>query len=207
MKKTTIAQDTPKRITFGLTGGIGSGKSFVAHLLEQHDIPIYDTDREAKRLMQDNETIIHQLVEHFGPEVYRHHTLNKSFLAQQVFSNAEALTTLNGIVHPVVIEDIKHWFDTISKPLAGVESALLFSTPIPSFVTYSIGVMASVETRLKRAMTRDQAQASQIKARMASQLSDDALKAKCDYLFPNDIHDDVEQEIQKLIEFLSTPLF
>ena len=76
-------------IRLGITGGIGSGKSYVSHLLAETGIPVYDTDSNAKRLMMEHPSIQKQLVELLGTNVYVEGRLNKPLLAEYLFSSSE----------------------------------------------------------------------------------------------------------------------
>ncbi|MBQ1979803.1 MAG: dephospho-CoA kinase, partial [Alistipes sp.] len=86
----------------GITGGIGSGKSTVCRLLEQYGAAVYDSDAEAKRLMNSDENLIKSLIETFGQECYNAEGLNRAYLAGRVFGDKEQLQRLNSIVHPAV---------------------------------------------------------------------------------------------------------
>ena len=79
--------------TLGITGGIGSGKSYVSTLLQQQfGIPVYDCDAEAKRLTATNEEIRQKLIALVGLEVFEGGELNKPLLAKYL----GALPTLKG---------------------------------------------------------------------------------------------------------------
>ena len=87
-------------ISIAITGGIGSGKSFVSNLLMKEGIPIYNTDDEAKRLMVTDEGIRQDLIALLGEEAYLDGALNKPLLASYLFSDAGNAARINAIVHP-----------------------------------------------------------------------------------------------------------
>lgn len=89
-------------LRIGLSGGIGSGKSTVAGILAKMGYPVFYSDQEAKRLYDENPVLQKQLVDLFGPAIYRDGQLNKAFLAQQLFSNAELKAQVTALVHPLV---------------------------------------------------------------------------------------------------------
>ena len=96
--------------TIGITGGIGSGKSFVSALLQEHfGIPVYDCDAEAKRLTATDKGIRRQLVSLVGPQVFDGPILNRQCLADYLFASPENALRVNAIIHPVVLEDFKRW--------------------------------------------------------------------------------------------------
>ena len=94
--------------TIGITGGIGSGKSYVSALLRKHfGIPVYDCDAEAKRLTATNAEIRQQLIQLVGSEVFDGTALNKQCLADFLFASAENARLVNAIIHPVVLKDFE----------------------------------------------------------------------------------------------------
>ena len=87
-------------LLIGITGGIGSGKSVVSHILRIAGLPVYDTDSEAKRIM-DSPVVKNQIIATWGTTLYQADgSLDRRKLANIVFNNPEQLTTLNNIVHP-----------------------------------------------------------------------------------------------------------
>ena len=94
----------------GITGGIGSGKSVVSRLLRLMGVPVYDCDREAKRLMCESVDIREALIKVAGAEVYdAAGRFNRAYLASFMFGDAKRVAMVNGIVHPVVRTDFKAW--------------------------------------------------------------------------------------------------
>lgn len=89
----------------GVTGGIGSGKSTVCRLFAQRGIAVYDSDREAKRLMSESADLRAAIVRRFGADIYQEDVLDRARLAACVFSDAQALADLNALVHPAVMRD------------------------------------------------------------------------------------------------------
>ena len=89
----------------GITGGIGSGKSTVCDILAEAGVAVYNSDIRAKELMTGSASLRASLIERFGAEVYTAEGLNRSYLAERVFANAEELSALNAIVHPAGVGD------------------------------------------------------------------------------------------------------
>lgn len=99
-------------IKVGLTGGIGCGKSYVADLLRRRHIPVYDTDKEAKRLMMESATIRRGLVDWVGERAYMPDgTLNRERIASYLFASPLHAERINRLVHPVVQDDFLQWVD------------------------------------------------------------------------------------------------
>ena len=96
--------------TIGITGGIGSGKSYVSNLLRQKfGIPVYDCDKEAKRLTAEDKEIRQQLIALVGPEVFEGGILNKRLLTDYLFADVENASAVNAIIHPAVLKDFAEW--------------------------------------------------------------------------------------------------
>jgi dephospho-CoA kinase len=173
-------------LKIGLTGGIGSGKTTVAKVLEVLGIPVYYADEAAKELMYKNELLKQQLIFHFGKDTYfEDGQLNRKHLSSIVFADKEKLELLNSLVHPVTIADAKEWFSKQTAPYVIKEAALLFESGTAEGLDYIIGVTAPVTLRIKRVMDRDNVTADEVKRRMNNQL-DDSIKMKlCDFVLQN----------------------
>ena len=88
-----------------ITGGIGSGKSFVCQLLNRRGIEVYDCDAAAKRLMRTSEPLRRGLRQLVGPAVYRGCILQKRVLAEFLLASEENKQAVNEVVHPAVAAD------------------------------------------------------------------------------------------------------
>ena len=113
----------------GVTGGIGSGKSIICNIFHNLGIPVYQADIEARRLMGENESIRTGLLRYFGGEVFLGEQLNRKYLADRIFSDPDARTFINSLVHPVVRADFTSWVQTrVGTSYVIEEAALLFET-------------------------------------------------------------------------------
>ena len=176
-------------VRLGVTGGIGSGKSVVCRLLQMLGAPVYDSDSRAKWLMSNSVALQKRLQERFGDDIYEGGVLQRRVLAERVFSDGEALAALNAIVHPAVAEDFCEW--SAEREAEGVEvvvleSAILLSSGFDIFVDRCVTVVAPEELRVARAVARDGASEEQIRARIASQMSQEEVADRCDYVIVND---------------------
>ena len=176
-------------MTIGITGGIGSGKSYVARwLTRQYQIPVYDCDREAKRLMT-SDVLRPALIDLLGPDVYLPDgQLNKPLLADYVFRDAAHQAAINAIVHPEVKNDFRRWADARGG-LVAIESAILVEAGFTDVVDVLIAVEAPLDLRLQRVAQRDGATPAQTSARIRRQLEDEARRAAADYVIINDGRD------------------
>lgn len=190
----------------GITGGIGSGKSFVASILsKQYNIPIYDTDSRAKELMNANEIIRAGLIALLGDEVYLSGNLNKPVLAAYLFSSDEHARKINSLVHPVVKEDFKRWAATqeVSYPIVGVESAILFESGMDKLVDATVMVHAPLDVRIMRTMQRDNATRCQVEARIQAQMSDEQKCVLATYVIENDGVCSLDKQLEELLKKLN----
>lgn len=174
-------------ISIAITGGIGSGKSYVANLLKEIGIPFYHADDEAKRLMLTDEGIRQDLTALLGDAVYENGKLNKALLASYLFADAENAARVNGIVHPRVKEDFRRWLEEhAGEEIAGLECAILFEAGFGDMVDAVVMVYAPEDLRVERAMKRDHATEAQIRARIAAQMDDEEKCRMADYVIRND---------------------
>lgn len=174
-------------IKIAITGGIGSGKSYVSHLLEDMNIPVYNADNEAKRLTVSDEGIRSELVALLGEEVYKEGALNRPLLASYLFSDTAHAAQINAIIHPRVREDFAAWAERLQGcEMAGMESAILYEASFEDTVDAVVMVYAPVDLRVQRAMYRDGASEEQVRARIAAQMDDDEKCRRADFTVVND---------------------
>lgn len=190
-------------ISIAITGGIGSGKSYVSALLEQRGIPVYNADNEAKRLTATDMGIRQGLIALLGEEVYVDGELNKPLLASYLFSSPENAARVNAIIHPCVKEDFKRWLEERSDmEMVGFESAILYEAGFEDSVDAVLMVYAPRELRLERAMKRDNATREQIEARMAAQMDEEEKRSKADYVVYNDGRLPLDEQLTSVINLL-----
>src|SRR4030095_1679758 len=170
----------------GLTGGIGSGKSTVAHVFEILGIPVYYADKEAKRLMNEDPEIRKQLIAHFGQETYADNVLNRRFLAEIVFKDKEKLQLLNSLVHPITIARAEDWMLQHQTPYVIKEAALIFESGSQENLDYIIGVSAPLNVRIQRTMKRDNVSREEVLNRMKNQIQESIKMRLCDFVIRND---------------------
>ncbi len=173
-------------LRIGLTGGIGSGKSTVAHIFEVLGIPVYYADDAAKELMNSDAQLKSAIKKEFGDEIYKDGKLNRQSLAKVVFNDPVKLEILNSIVHPVTIRDADNWMSRQTTPYVIKEAALLFESGAAKHVDHVIGVYASEDLRIKRAMERDSISREEVIKRMNRQLDEDTKMKSCDFIINND---------------------
>ena len=110
----------------GLTGGMGSGKTTVSAMFKDLGVPVYNSDLEARRLMNEDQDLKKGIIALLGEKAYADGHLNRPYIAEKVFNNEELLQALNQKVHPVVRKDFKAWALRQSSPYVLQEAAILF---------------------------------------------------------------------------------
>jgi dephospho-CoA kinase len=189
-------------LRIGLTGGIGSGKSTVAKVFEVLGIPVYYADDAARRLMNEDDLLRQQIMQHFGAAAYKNNELDRPYIASQVFNNKEKLELMNSLVHPATIRDAEQWMHKQTSPYAIKEAALIFESGSQDQLDYIIGVSAPVSLRLLRTMKRDGSTRDQVLARMSKQIQEVIKMRLCDFVIFNDEVQAVIPQVIKLHERL-----
>lgn len=191
-------------MTYGITGGIGSGKSYICDLLKKDGYEVYNCDNEAKRIMTSDRDVIKELTELVGDELYANGELNKTLMAQYLFADKGNAQRVNSIVHPAVKRDFQKWAST--RELCFMECAILFESNFNTAVDKTILIYAPADIRLRRATERDKVDADKIRARMQHQLSDQELLNRADYIFDHTTYDTTDGEMHKLKEYISNQI-
>lgn len=187
-------------IKVGITGGIGSGKSIVSNIFKILNIPVFDADFEAKKIMTESVVVKQQLIATFGNAVFLNNELNRQYLSTIVFSDAHLLEKLNAIVHPAIIDAGNEWANQQISPYVIKEAALLFEAGSASDLDYVIGVYAPKIIRLQRVMQRDKLDKQAVLNRMSKQIDEEIKMKLCDFIITNDDEQMVIPQVLKLHE-------
>lgn len=182
----------------GLTGGIGSGKTTVAKYFEELGVPVYIADSEAKALMNRSKVIRRKLIALFGNEAYVENTLNRPFIAQQIFNDKKLLNAMNAIVHPKVASHFKRWVNKQDSPYVISEAAILFENGSYKKYDYIITVTAPEDIRLQRVIKRDNSNKQKVEAIMANQWSDEEKIKRSDFVIENIDLEQTKIQVRKI---------
>jgi len=144
-----------KKVSIGITGGIGAGKSTVARVFQLLGIPVYDADSRAKWLMNHQTDLRKQIITIFGSEAYQNDVLNRELLARVAFQRPDLLQQLNALVHPAVQQDYGRWNREQTSSYTLKEAALLFETGSWKLLDGVILVTAPEAVRTQRVLRRD----------------------------------------------------
>lgn len=180
----------------GITGGIGSGKSTVCQVFETLGIPVLYADGIAKKLMENDPLLRHQIINLFGMEAYNKNGLNRNLISSLVFHDKEKLEQLNAITHPAVIAYGEAWMNSKKKvPYALKEAALFFETGSDKKMDVMIGVSAPLALRIQRTMLRDHINEEAVLARMAQQMKEEEKMSRCQYIIYNNEKESIIDQV------------
>lgn len=208
-----------------ITGGIGSGKSYVCRLMEKRGISVYDCDDAAKRLMRTSPTLRRQLTKLIGPEAYLPHethetsqpnkpieahwphnpqkpqSLNKAAVARFLLASPENAQAIENIVHPAVAADF------LKSGLQWLESAILFQSGFDRRVHFDaiVCVTAPEEVRISRIMQRDNISEEKARQWLNSQWPQEEILSRSDYEIINNGQQPLLPQIEKIIETCNRP--
>lgn len=189
----------------GLTGGIGSGKTTIAQYFKSLGVPVYIADDEAKKLL-DNPNIQNKIKAIFDEFVFENNTISKEKLASIVFQNPQKLSELNAIIHPAVKEHFQLWVaNHQNEPMVIKEAAILFESGSNQDCDKIITVVAPLETRIQRVISRDKTSKEAILNRIKNQWTDEMRMAKSDYIIENIDLEIAKQQAYKIFQKLSNP--
>ena len=190
-------------VRFGVTGGIGSGKSYVLRLLTERGIPVYDSDSEAKRLLLVDAGIREGLTGLLGHDVYLPDgELNKPLISAYLFASVQNAERINAIVHPRVKASFNRWASEQKAPIVALESAILFESGFEDVVDFVVTVCAPIEVRMHRVQERDGATEAQVRKRMAAQMDDEEKCKRSDFVILNDGNKPLDIQIDDLLQIL-----
>ena len=184
----------------GLTGGIGSGKTTVCRLFEVLDVPVYYADDRAKELMVTDSGLRESIQKLLGDEAYRKDgTLDRAWIAGQVFGNEEKLLALNGLVHPAVWRDTARWNEKYHNyPYTLREAALLYESGGYKMVDVMLVVTAPEPLRIQRVRERDGLSEAEVRARMDRQWPQSEKDERADFLIVNDGQQSLVQQVWRI---------
>lgn len=186
-------------LKIGLTGGIGSGKSYISKIFKTLDVPVYDSDMGAKRLMVESVALKKGIIALFGDEAYNGAELNRRYISDRVFTDKKLLSDLNAIVHPAVHKDFLTWSSSQKeKPYVIKEAAILFETGGYKLLDKNILVVADEQIRVKRVVERDSVSEKSVRDRINNQMSDEEKIKYADFVIYNNNDSMILQQIVDL---------
>lgn len=193
---TSLKKENKKPLIVGLTGGIGSGKSTVAKVFQSLGVPIFNSDLEAKYIINNDVEVIRAITFEFG-NVYENGKLNRIKMAEVVFKDKNALEKLNKIVHPKVAEYFENWvLENNDSSILIKEAAILIESGAYKKIDKIVLVTAPTTIRIQRVVNRDNISKEKVKERMNAQLSDKEKLSYADFFI---INDDIQLVIPQVL--------
>ena len=169
----------------GLVGMMGSGKSKILEFFETLKISCFNSDKEAKKMMETIPFIRNQIIDVFGYESYLNQKPNTKYLSDIVFKNPKKLKLLNEIIHPVIKKKIIIWSKNIPSRYGVIESAILFESGLNKLCSKIICVEAPEKIRVQRIIKRDKINKESIKERFNNQTKLKSRIKSIDYFIEN----------------------
>lgn len=179
-----------------ITGGIGSGKSYVCRILESRGICVYDCDAAAKRLMRTSEKLHQELRQLVGQDVYTSDgQLQKRVLANFLLASEANKLALNDVIHPAVAEDF------LSSGMTWLESAILFESGFDRRIRFDriVCVSAPRNVRIQRIMRRDNITAEKAAEWIDTQMAQEEVERSSHFVIVNDGKSDIEQQVDNML--------
>ena len=178
-------------IIIGLTGGIGSGKSSVAEMFKDEGAYVIDFDYLARVVVEPDTPAWRDIVDYFGQGILSpDRTLNRSKLAEIVFSDAQSRKALEGFTHPRIFEKRDTLFKDIKKKdpkaIVIVDIPLLFELRLKKKFDKVILIYVSRDVQIKRAMQRGVLTKEEVEKRLKAQIPIEEKKLLSDYIINNE---------------------
>lgn len=176
-------------IIIGLTGGIASGKSTVAHLLRNAGVPIVDADEVARDVVDVGSDGLEAVIAEFGKEyLLPDGRLDREKLGAAIFADTSARLRLNGILHPRIAELSQRRFSALAE--MGTEACvydvpLLYENRLENMMAAVIVVYVDASTQRNRLMARDGLSAQKADRRIAAQLPLEEKRDRADFVIDN----------------------
>ena len=191
----------PEPRIIGLTGGIGSGKTTVAKIIETMGYPVYYSDTRAKTIVNDSDSLREGITNLLGSQAYDElGAYNRKYVAAKVFENEELLLQLNALIHPAVRTDFENWVRLQTTAFVFKETALLFELELDKSCYKTLLVTADDNFRIKRVMDRDGKTYREVEAIMNRQMPEKEKIRRADFVILNNgSPEDLEEETKKIL--------
>jgi dephospho-CoA kinase len=191
-----------------LTGGIATGKSYVATRLRDAGIPVVDADALAREVVAPGSPALAAIRKRFGPDaVRRDGTMDRVRVGQVVFKDKRARLDLEAIIHPAVVKAINDFFNALPKrtPFAVADIPLVFETGREKDFDVIVVVACPREMQISRMMERNKLSREDAERRLNAQLPIDQKVKKATHVIKTDgTFDETNAQVDELIEKLKS---
>ena len=184
----------------GITGGIGSGKSYVCGVFRSLGCKVYDSDSRTKELYDEKPEILSGLVKILGKGILKKGKLDRKAMAAIIFGDRNLLEKVKEFVYPFVMEDFRLWKRWKRGTVIFESAVILENGYVRSFVDKTLVVTAPLKERVRRVMERDGSSEEQVRARLASQVSDKERLRLADFTLESVQGRDIEAQARRILE-------
>ncbi|QCW84692.1 dephospho-CoA kinase [Methylotuvimicrobium buryatense] len=187
-------------LKIGLTGGIGSGKTTIADLFAELNVPVIDADAIAREVVAFGSQALEQIRHAFGEQVIAADgSLDRSAMRELIFADAEQKRKLEAIVHPMVRQSILTRVESLDASYCIICVPLLVESGMLNLVDRVLVVDCPVETQIERVTKRDRLDEKIVRAIIASQATREQRKALANDLIDNASSDSMlAEQVKKL---------
>ncbi len=190
-----------KRI-IGITGGIASGKSNVAGVIEKLGYPVIDCDKISYELSKKNGPLYKAILEKFGPDyILDDGELNRKKLGILIFNNSSAKNLINDTTHPIIREYLLEEIKKIPDGLVFIEVPLLYEAKFDNICDKVICVFLKKKYQVERLMQREGIDEDYALAKIHSQMDLYLKREKADYVIDSyGLFEETEKEVKNVLE-------
>lgn len=178
----------------GVTGGIGSGKSYICDIFEKrYDIPVLNSDNIVKQEIMHYREVKDQVIRAFGPDSFIDGNINIPKFNKLLFGNLANLQKMNGIILPQLIKYFMNFSSKYKNTI--IESAVIFNTDLYDVIDMCILVEVPIDIRMKRLKARYNNDIDLIMSKIDAQHFN---RDMADYILKND--STLDEQIEKLVK-------
>jgi dephospho-CoA kinase len=190
----------------GLTGGIGSGKSAAAQCFVDLGVHLVDADNAARWVVEPGRPALAQIAEHFGAGVLQAAgTLNRAALRELIFKDQQQRAWLEGLLHPLIREEIRDYLARAESPYAILVSPLLLETSQHQMVQRVLVIDVPEALQIERTVLRDKTNEEQVRAILKAQTTREHRLSQADDVIVNDRDPAwLKSEVERLHHFYLT---
>jgi dephospho-CoA kinase len=195
-------------ITIGITGGIGCGKTTASTFFSDKGAFIFNADKEAKNIINNNLDAQKEIIKEFGSDVINpNQNINKQKLARIAFQDEFHQQTLNAIVHPYVFKEIDNSFEKVKienkHNCFVVDAALIYESGADTHMDYVIVISSLIRYRTERVMSKNNITREDFLKRVSLQWPDEDKESMADYIIQNNSDlENLEKEAKKIFNTL-----
>ena len=202
--------------TLGITGGIGSAKSYISAFLENEGVPVYNSDSRTKELYSENKRLLSGLKKILGKEIECNGKPDFKVMASKIFNDEEVMEEVREYVYPFVMRDFAKWkrlqiekaaSENKSLAAVGFESAVILENEyVRGFMDKVLLVTAPLPVRIERVVKRDNCSREAALERLSNQWSDEQRRPLSDYEIISVDGNNLGEQVKKIITDLSKGL-